>query len=267
MLNRNLRKSLLFVLFSLLLSGAALAVTHFTEVRALYVIILAYFIGPAISAFLVEKIMSNENPLKTLDINFVFNLWSISAIVAPLALLPLAFGVGLLMPETSIAQARFDIMAVIKSVLVGGTVLAIIAFFAVVGFAGLLFKELVYLGFWRSSYITGIFAALWLAPLLYMMSLYDAAYTLKGLVMILPFVIAVFPVLTFFKCKTKNIFVPSIMTGIIFATAAFPFDLIFGGEVLLLGYNGVAGILAASIIAAIIFVYNRFLTEAYKRIY
>jgi len=272
MLNRNLRKALLFVLFSLIFSGLALVATYFTDLSipgtsGYYAVIAAYFLGPLLSAFIVEKIMSHENLLKTLDINFVFNFWSLSAVVIPLVFLPLTIGLSLLMPDTTFAGARFNLMEVIKGFLVGGTVVAIVAFFAVCGFAGLLFKELVYMGFWTSSYLTGIFAALWLAPLLIITNYYDANYSLGALSMIALFVMAVLPILTFVKCKTKNIFVPSILAGILFATASFSVGLIFGGELILLGVAGLSGIIAATIIAAVIYVYNRFLTEAYKRLY
>ncbi|MFH1074394.1 MAG: hypothetical protein V1752_04810 [Candidatus Firestonebacteria bacterium] len=272
MLNRNLRKTLLFIMFSLLFSGLALVVTHFSNLKApgdsgFFIVIAAYFAGPLLSALLVEKIMFHEHLLKTLDLNFVFNLWSIAALAVPLVLVPLSLGLGLLMPDAVFAAARFNFLDIVKGILAGGTIISIITFFAVCGFAGLLFKELVYLGFWPSSYLTGVFAALWLFPLLYMTNYYDANYLLSGLLMILPFIIAVFPVFTFVKCKTKNIFVPSILAGILFATAPIAQKLIFGGELLLLGINGLAGIIAALLLTAVIFVYNRFLTEAYKRVY
>jgi|GEM_PF-4439750 len=272
MLNRNLKKALLFLMFSLLFSGLVLLVTDYLELNSpgasgYYFVVAAYFLGALLSAFLVEKLMSIENPLKTLNINLKFNLWSLSAFLVPFFIFPLTLVLGLLLPETSFAAARFNILDIIKGVFVGGTLIAVIASLAVCGFVGFLFKELAYLGFWRASYITGVCAALWLFPLIFVTNLYDRNYSFPGLSLYLLFVVAVFPVLTFIKTKTKNIFVPAVLTGILFGTASFPGGLIFGGSVFLLGFNGLAGIVAASILAALIYIYNRYLTEINNRIF
>ena len=301
MFNRNLRKTFFFMFFSLLFSAGALGLLYLAgakmpaTVEDMLLLLAAYSFGPLLSVFLVEKVIYKEDLLPVLGLNFKFNVPLIFAFVIPLAIVFGAFGVGLLMPGTSytpnlmgeiqrqfgeVNQEAFLLLQkqiagsllhpvwqdVIMGIVAGATIVAAVAFLSVSSFAGFLFKELHYLKFWNAAYLTGILAAIWLTPLLYVIHLYSG-YPVTNLALICMSVIMAAPILIFLKIKAKNIFVPSIAAGVLYWSSPVAVKMIFGGNILHIGVAGLAGIIAIAVITLLVFLYNRFMTQSIERIY
>ncbi len=195
------KASALFLLLAFSLSWA-IAFVYFglggTTGSPLYMVVgVLYMWGPATAAFVVQR-WKKHIPLRALGLAFRIDRWLLFAILFPITLSLMAWGLSFLWPEVSfsadVSQLRpfaklartqpevahmaierlnalggtwgLLIISILASLALGPTLNALIAFGEELGWRGFLFVEWRPLGFWRSAYLTGVVWGLWHTPLI-----------------------------------------------------------------------------------------------------
>lgn len=131
------------------------------------------------------------------------------------------------------------------------------------GWRGLLIKETQQLGFLKSNLLIGIVWGLWHAPIVLMGHNYPE-YPVIGVGMMCLFTTALAFPFAYVRLKTKSILGPCVMHGMINATAASLLYFTWGGHSLVTGVTGIAGLIAISLVAFSIFLFDRNFVKHYQ---
>lgn len=124
------------------------------------------------------------------------------------------------------------------------------------GWRGLLLKETRGLGFTHSSLFIGVVWGLWHLPLILMGHNYPH-YPYWGIAMMCLFTVAISPLFSYVRLKSKTILGACMLHGMINANALLFLLFIVGGNELFASLVGVAGVLAAAIVSASIYIFDK----------
>jgi membrane protease YdiL (CAAX protease family) len=143
-------------------------------------------------------------------------------------------------------------------VLVAGlTINAIAGFGEELGWRGLLQKELLNMGFWKSSMLIGFIWGIWHVPLILMGHNYPN-YPLIGIFIMTCIGTLLGPIFSFVRLKSGSVIAASICHGTFNASLSLATLFIKGGSDILVGMTGVAGIIALLIIDFLLYFYDQF---------
>jgi len=297
MLNRNLRKILLYIPFAFIISWAFyyiyVALGGKMDSPFAAVMMVFYMYGPFLAALIVTKYIFKEN-FRDLGISFKFNPWFIAASIIPVLVALATFFVSLkfngityspdmagmfarysqsLTPEQTarlkdqLTSGRVPVVwiLVLQTFILGATVNAIAAFGEETGWRGLFLKEANYLGFWKGSFLIGIIWGLWHAPLILAGHNFPQ-HPKDGVLMMTAFCMLLSPLICYIALKAKSIIASSIMHGTINAAAGLSIMFLAGGDDLTVGLTGSAGLITLLGFNVLLFLWNNIITKRAERL-
>lgn len=133
------------------------------------------------------------------------------------------------------------------------------------GWRGLLHKETQHLGFIKSTIFIGIIWGIWHAPVILMGHNYNNN-SIMGVFMMIAFCVVLSFPMSYIRIKTKNIIGPSMLHGMINGSANVLSIFIHDGNLLFNGPAGIAGILVISIFTLGIFIFDKSFVKNYSEI-
>lgn len=251
-----------------------------------FVVAILYMFIPLIVVLIVEKGIYKGNIRKTYEVSFRFNWWFVVALVTPIILGVVTFGISLLLPGVSFSPEmagmfeRFkDIvppdqlqtlrdqmqtlpvhpfwLAIVQAMVAGLTINSIAAFGEEMGWRGFLQQELRGLGFWKSSFLIGLIWGIWHAPFILQGHNYPE-HPLLGVFMMIVWCLLMAPLLSYVRVRARSILAPSIMHGTINAAYGIAIMLLVGGNDLLTGFTGIAGFIAFGFAVVCIWIYEKY---------
>lgn len=291
-MGRSIKKVALYVALTFLISYSmatiyVLAGGKTTNTGIIY-LALAYMLVPMIVTVIIQKFIFNESLIQPLGIFWKFNPWFFAAWFLPILIAVATMGVSLLIPGVSFTpdmsgflpqmlsslsteqadQVRnfinqlpvhFFWATLIQALIAGTTINALFALGEEIGWRGLLINELGFLGFWKSSAVIGVIWGLWHAPLI-LMGLNYHDHPQFGLLMMTSWTLLTSPIFSYIRLRSKSIFAVSIFHGTINASPALALMCISGGNDLLTGISGLAGLIVIIIADFLLFLYDNYLT-------
>ena len=243
---------------------------------------------PGLTTIVFTRWIRHEPIRQTLGLLGRPNRWWLAAWLLPPALMLLTLGVSLLIPGTSYdptmsglserlgfsaadgARLRSQIgflglpplAGFLAQGLVLGPTLGLIGGLGEeLGWRGLLYHDLIPLGFWRCALVSGLLWALWHVPL----TLQGYGYPnhpLLGTVVAVGYIILFAPLLTFIRLRAGSVIAPAILHGTADATVLLTLALIRGGGELATGWGSLACIAVLAVINGIIAIIVARPTEA-----
>ena len=212
--------------------------------------------------------------------------WIILAWVAPVGLVAVMIGVGLLLPETTLTGeysafflelgqtsneatgtiADLDSTGVSLVVflggfglVLGGTLFALVALGEELGWRGLLLTELSPLGFWKVSLVTGLIWGIWHAPLI-LLGLQFSNEPVIGIFLMTTATVVLAPLYTYLTVRARSVFAATFFHGSFFL-GVFTSVYFAEGNELVVSPFGVVGIVAALAGIATLVAHDRFIAK------
>ena len=250
-----------------------------------FVLAIVYMFVPALSATIVQRGVFREPLGESLGIRFRWNRWFwIAWLSMPLAMLAV-FGVSLLLPgvhysaEMAGMFARFAgqvppeqlaqmkaqaatlpvpilLLTFLQALLAGITVNAVAGFGEELGWRGLLYREWEGQGFWRLSGLTGLVWGIWHAPLILQGHNYPQ-HPVAGVFMMTAFCLLAAPVFTLVREQSGSVIAAAILHGTLNGSVGLALLHVVGGNDLLVGGTGLAGLIVLGLIDLGIWGYRR----------
>jgi membrane protease YdiL (CAAX protease family) len=138
-------------------------------------------------------------------------------------------------------------LGLISALFAGPTINAVAAFGEELGWRGFLQRELLPMGFWRSSMLIGVVWGLWHAPLIAQGHNYPD-HPWIGIGMMTLFCTLWAPILGWLRLRSGSVIAATIAHGAINASAGLPLLVILGGDDLSVGLTGAAGMAVALLV-------------------
>lgn len=246
---------------------------------------LVYMFVPMTMAIIVQKGIYKQALRQPLRISFHLNRWFLIAWLLPLIVAIATLGVNLLLPGIQysqdlsgfidrmrlvlpphrLAQLKQQMetlpinpfwLGIIQGMIGGITINAAAGFGEELGWRGLLLKELLPLGFWRSSLLIGAIWGFWHAPIILHGHNYPQHPHL-GVGMMVVFCMLLSPLFCYVTLKSGSVIAAAIIHGSLNGTAGLSIMLIKGGSDITVGVTGLAGFLVLVIANIILWFYMR----------
>ena len=283
------RKALVYIILtfacSWLIAGGYYALGGRLNHPVAIVVLLLYMFMPMTAAIIVQKVIYRQPLREPLAISFRPNRWFLVAwflfAIAALA----TIGVSVLVPGVKYSAdmagffARFASaltpeqlaemkrqmaalpihplwIGVVEGFIAGITINAVAAFGEELGWRGLLQRELLHLGFWKSSALIGVIWGVWHAPLIIQGHNYPQ-HPLAGVAMMTVFTLLLSPILGYVRLKSKSVIAAAIAHGTLNGSAGVPLMVLVGGNDLTVGITGLAGFVVLALINLAIFSFQR----------
>lgn len=157
---------------------------------------------------------------------------------------------------TGVPPAAMLFTTFYSGILAGCTINALFAFGEEYGWRNYMVAALKGVSFWKSALLIGVVWGIWHLPLILLGHNYPT-HPVAGVPMMCVFCILVGIIELYFVLKTKSVFVAAIIHGTINAIAAITFLFVQGGNDLTVGTTGLGGFIAAAIVIAGIWLYDR----------
>ena len=248
-MREEIRKSIIFIILVLIVSYIVGFSVIFLKSRIVFsqnfftIFPIIYMYIPLFIVLIVEKYIFHKS-LKDLGIYFKFNIYILLAIVMPIILIFLSLFSSLILKDISLNLNYFkpDYIALIilQGVIIGSTINALVALGEEFGWRGYLLKNLIHLGFYKSSLIIGFVWGIWHAPMV-LLGLNYPDHEFLGIFMMVIFCILLTPIMVYLTLKSKSIITPSIFHGVLNAFGGLHWILLIGGNDLNIGITGFAG--------------------------
>ena len=233
-----------------------------------FIMALGFMLTPMISVILVEKLFLKSRLRSVYPLNIRWNRWWWIAWLSPLAIALITFVAGLCVPGVEfspemegmfyrfsniltpeqLAQMRNTSMpvhpfflSIIQGLIAGITINTLAGFGEELGWRGLMLKELSHLGFWKTSWITGLVWGIWHAPVIMMGHNYPD-HPMAGVAMMTIFCILISPLFTLVALRSGSTIAAAVLHGGFNALSGIAVLLLSGGNDLLIGVTGTAGI-------------------------
>jgi len=266
-----------------LITGDSVGTISYTILGATYMFV------PALSALIVKKLIFKEKLRSDLQISFKINKWFFVAwLIMPLSAF-LTLGVSLLFPGVTynpemtglaerfasltspeqLEELKLQIAALpvspiwlilLMGLVAGLTVNGLAAFGEELGWRGFLLYQFRNMSFAKASLLIGSIWGIWHAPLILMGHNYPQ-HPQIGVLMMTALCIILTPILIYLTIKSKSVIAAAIAHGTMNATATISIIPITGGNDLMVGLPGLAGMIALIIITLILFVYDRYISK------
>ncbi len=288
-MKRNIKKSMLFI--GMTFSFSWLLVILFAVFGgkwytiSAFVIAIIYMFAPMTMAIIIQKFIYKERTKEPFGISFKLNPWFLVAWLLPPVIAFGAFGVSLLFPGVvfssdmtgmferfrfiltpeQLEQIKIQINAssihpiwftLIQSLIAGITINAIAGFGEELGWRGFLHKEFEDMWFWKSSLLIGFIWGLWHAPIIFMGHNYPQ-HPVAGIFMMIIFCLLLGPIISYVRIKAKSVIAAAVFHGSLNATFVLAIMLVKGGNDLIVGVTGLAGIVVLILIDFGLFVYDQ----------
>jgi membrane protease YdiL (CAAX protease family) len=255
----------------------------FTVLGALYMFV------PAFSAIVVKKLICKEKLRTDLHISFKLNKWFFAAwLIIPIVIFG-ALGISILFPGVTynaqmtglaerfapmtspeqLEQMKAQVAALpispiwlilLMGLFAGITINGLAAFGEELGWRGFLLFQFRNMSFVKASVIIGAIWGIWHAPLILMGHNYPQ-HPQFGVLMMVVLCLLLTPLIMFFTIKAKSVIAASILHGTMNATATISIIPVSGGNDLMVGMPGLAGMLAIAITLFMLFVYDRYISK------
>lgn len=239
---------------------------------------LGFMLTPMISVILVEKLFFKSCLRSLYPLSFRWNRWWFIAWLSPLAIALATFGAGLLVPGVEFSpemEGMFDrfsniltpeqleqmrntpmpvhpfFLTIVQGLIAGITINALAGFGEELGWRGLMLKELSYLGFWKTSWITGLVWGIWHAPLIMMGHNYPD-HPMAGVAMMIIFCILISPFFTFVALRSGSTIAVAVLHGSFNALSGVAVLLLKGGNDLVTGVTGASGLVVLVVLNLVI---------------
>ncbi|MEZ0374424.1 MAG: lysostaphin resistance A-like protein [Candidatus Sericytochromatia bacterium] len=213
----------------------------------------------------------SRRPLAELGLRWTPNHWWLAAWLGPPVLALLTLGMGLLMPGVEFSWQMRGLFArlaqtlpsevleqmraamlnlpvppilviLIQGLFAGATLNTLAALGEELGWRGLLYRELDYLGFWRASGLIGAIWGLWHAPLILQGHNYPE-HPQAGVVLMILWCMLLSPWFSLIRLKSRGVWAPALLHGTLNGSFGLSLSLLSGGSDLLVGMTGLAGLL------------------------
>lgn len=244
---------------------------------------LGFMLTPMVSVILVEKLFLKTRLGSVYPLNFRWNRWWLIAWLSPLAIALATFGAGLLVPGVEFSpgmEGMFDrfsniltpeqleqmrntpmpvhpfFLMIVQGLIAGITINALAGFGEELGWRGLMLQELSSLGFWKASWITGLVWGIWHAPVIMMGHNYPD-HPMAGVAMMIIFCILISPFFTLVALRSGSTIAAAVLHGSFNALSGIAVLLLKGGNDLLTGVTGAAGLAVLVFLNLIIRVHYR----------
>lgn len=239
---------------------------------------MGFMFTPMISVALVEKLFFKNRLRSAYPLNYRWNKWWWVAWLAPLAIALATFGAGLLVPGVEFSpemEGMFDrfsniltpeqleqmrntampvhpfFLTIVQGLIAGITVNALAGFGEELGWRGLMLNELSHLGFWERSWITGLVWGIWHAPVIMMGHNYPD-HPIAGVFMMIIFCLLISPFFTLVALRSGSTIAAAVLHGSFNALSGIAVLLLKGGNDLLIGTTGTAGLAVLLVLNLII---------------
>jgi membrane protease YdiL (CAAX protease family) len=291
---KRFNQTTLFLLLTFIISfsiaGAYKLITGETVGNISYTIMGAiYMFVPMISVIIVKKLIFKEKLRSDLQISFKINTWFFAAwLIMPLITFG-ALGISLLFPGVAynpemtglaerfasmtspeqVEQMKTQIAALPVSpvwlILAGGlfagiTINGLAAFGEELGWRGFLLYQFRNMSFAKASILIGAIWGIWHAPLILMGHNYPQ-HPYFGVFMMVVLCIIITPIVMYFTIKAKSVIAAAILHGTMNATVTISIIPVTGGNDLLVGMTGVAGMIAMLLVIAGIWFYDQYISR------
>lgn len=283
------KKALIFIGLTYLISWVAFIIFKSLgfEWQSVPAVIFAvgYMFVPFISALILQKGIYKEPVKESLAISFKLNKWFLFAWFIMPVIACAVFGVSLLLPGITFspdmsgfleklaktispeqiqkAKEQLDaipfnpfFLSLITGLLYGITINAVAGFGEEAGWRGFLFKELIPMGFWKSSLLIGFIWGVWHFPLIMQGHNYPE-HRIAGVFMMIVWCMLLAPIFTYVRIKTKSVIAAAILHGTLNATAGLAIMMIRGGNDLTTGITGLPGFIVLALVDLGIFIFDR----------
>lgn len=244
-----------------------------------FIMALAFMFTPMFSVVIVEKLFLKNSIKNVYTLNFRWNRWWWIAWLSPLAIVLLTFLTGLLIPGVKFTpemEGMFDkfqniltpdqleqmrntnvpvhpfFLSIVQGLIAGITINALAGFGEELGWRGLMLKELSHLGFWKMSWIIGLVWGVWHAPII-MMGHNFPDHPMGGVAMMIVFCILFSPLFTLIAVRSGSVIAAALFHGSFNGLSGVSVILLKGGNDLLIGTTGVAGLAVLVILNFTIF--------------
>ncbi len=247
---------------------------------------IAYMFVPMIMAVVVRKFIYHQPLKEPLGISFAVNRWWLAAWLVPPIIALGAFGVSLLFRSVSYSPEMAGIyehfakvftpeqiqeirrkqellpfhpiwFALIQGLIIGPTLNAVAGFGEELGWRGFLQKELKPIGFWISSALIGLIWGVWHLPLILMGHNYPE-HPVPGVLLWTVNCVFLGVVISYVRVRAKSVIAAAVMHGTYNATAGLAIILIVGGNDLITGVQGIAGVIVTALVAVGVFLADRY---------
>ncbi|MCS7286941.1 MAG: CPBP family intramembrane glutamic endopeptidase [Anaerolineae bacterium] len=294
-MEKSYRKAFVFVLLTISISWAIIELYFALGGKWIgggfkaFLMGIVYMWVPATVAIAVQKWIYRESLKKPLGISFSLNQWFLVAWFLPPVLALASAGISLAFPgvsfsadmsglvERMMAYARdlppeqlealkaqlaatplwvAILSGIIQGLLAGATINALAAFGEELGWRGLLFGELLPLGFWKSQALIGLIWGLWHAPIILRGHNYPQ-HPVPGVLMMCLFCLFLSPIIGYIRLKSKSVLAATLMHGSLNGTAGISLLFIRGGNDLTVGITGAAGLIAMALANLAIYLWGK----------
>ena len=248
---------------------------------------VAFMFGPLVGACVAQR-AAGEKVLKPLGVAVRVNGWWLAAWLGPFVYAWLALLCSLplpgvswssdfsgfwermssLLPPEQLETSRQELeslspwvvwmMLISQPLLLGPLVNSVPAFGEELGWRGFLYRAWAPHGFWTSSVMIGVVWGAWHAPLIAQGHNYPQ-YPWLGIGLMILWCMLLSPPFTWLRLRTGSVIAVSITHGTLNASAGIALMFIKGGDELLVGMTGLAGLLALVLINGGLFVCTRHL--------
>jgi len=291
---KRINQTTLFLLLTFVISFSIAAayklITGETVGNVSYTIMGAiYMFVPMVSVIIVKKLIYKEKLSADLQISFKINKWFFAAwLIMPLITFG-ALGVSLLFsgvtynPEMTGLAERFATMTSPEQVvqmkaqiatlpvspvwliLAGGlfagiTINGLAAFGEELGWRGFLLHQFRNMSFAKASILIGAIWGIWHAPLILMGHNYPQ-HPYFGVLMMVILCIIITPIVMYFTIKSKSVIAAAIAHGTMNATVTISIIPITGGNDLLVGMTGLAGMISMLVVIIGIWIYDQYISK------
>lgn len=276
MLRTGTRKPFLFILITFLLSWP-LAFGYFLlggeSYRASWFAMAVLFMFmPMLATLIVQKGFYKQRVVSQLGVSFRINRWFVVGWILPPLIAVASSAISLLFPNVRLSldpvsanvfsalgrtmseeqlaglqqqltssPAHPFFLTLIAGMLAGATINAIAGFGEELGWRGFLQKELMWLGFWKSSWLIGLVWGVWHAPFIIHGYNYPG-HPIAGVLMMTAWTVLFSPLIAYVCIKSESVIAASIMHGTVNGTSMVPALVIRGGDSLTVGVFGAAGL-------------------------
>ena len=266
-----------------LIVGEVVGNVSYTIMGAIYMFV------PALSAIIVKKLIFKEKLRSDLQISFKINKWFFAAwLIMPLVTFG-SLGIGLLFPGVKynsemtglaerfasmtspeqVEQMKTQIAALpispiwlilLMGLFAGITINGLAAFGEELGWRGFLRYQFRNMSFAKACILIGTIWGIWHAPLILMGQNYPQ-HPYFGVLMMVFWCIILTPIVMYFTIKAKSVIAAAILHGTMNATVTISIIPVTGGNDLLVGMTGLAGMIAMVILIACIFIYDQYISK------
>ena len=237
-----------------------------------YIAVIIFLFVPALFTLLIY----NKHLVEKLDLSINPSLWYFVALLLPIAFSAASFGVSLLWPEVTYSWESSDWLVKFKSTfnaeqlvaleagthpfflfslqqfIFGATFATFFAFGEELGWRGLLLKEWEDLGFWKASFLIGLFWGIWYVPLELMGRNFPDMPT-EGAVLTLIWCILLSPTVVWIKTKAKSVAAAALFMGMMAGVTSSSSLLLVGASPTYSGLRSLSGVIVLLIFNGILY--------------